>query len=64
MSDVSQPDLCMEIHNLEDTAEERYRRYLFSERDDLNRTELRCGHSTPFLVRANAISHKHNAMAL
>ena len=29
MSDVSQPDLWMEIHNPEETADERYRHFFF-----------------------------------
>ena len=38
LSDVSQPDLWMEIHN-EETIEERYRIYLVSERDEVSDVE-------------------------
>ena len=38
LSDVSQPDLRMEIHN-EETIEERYRRYFVSERDEVSDVE-------------------------
>ena len=39
MSDVSQPDLWMEIHNPEETADERYRHFFFSERDEVSDVE-------------------------
>ena len=36
LSDVSQPDLWMEIHNQDESREERYHRYLFAERDEVS----------------------------
>ena len=36
LSDVSQPDLWMEIHNQDESREERYMRYLFAERDEVS----------------------------
>ena len=36
LSDVSQPDLWIEIHNQDESREERYHRYLFAERDEVS----------------------------
>ena len=36
LSDVSQPDLWMEIHHQDESNEERYMRYLFAERDEVS----------------------------